>query len=148
MSGIGGLSPTLPPQGRRQELLLARRQVDDELGAGARRALAAHLPAMADHHRADEGQAQARTGITAGLRTGEPLERFEDAFHLLRRQAGALVGYRDPHAAVLAGQADDDLRARRAVLHRVLEQVGEGPGQQGAIPEDEAERMVEEGREA
>ena len=62
---------------------------------------------------------------TAWALTGarQPNERFEDSFRIASRDSRPVIADRESYVAVLAPNADADLRSRGRELRRVLDQV-------------------------
>src|SRR6187399_2055006 len=79
---------------------------------------------------AHDGESHTRAWDEAGLLAA--IEAFEDARLLMFRYGGAVVAHREAHRAVAAG-AHVDGRARRRVLHRVVQELAKGQPQEIAV---------------
>lgn len=115
-----------------------RRQRDPETGGTARCVQHRDVAAMQEHDLAHHVEAKA--GAT--IERCESIERFEDLFALIGRNAGAFVG--DFDGRWLA-DANADGAAARAVLDRVLHEVGQRALQRCGIAErlDRRRRRIE-----
>ena len=104
-----------------------QRQAQYKAGAAAGVVFTVHAAVVPAGNRAHQGQAQAdATGALAGA--GQAVERFEDAFALVRRYTGAPVA--DAHFGHGAHAAYDDSDLAVAVAPRVFQQVAHGAAQQ------------------
>ena len=75
---------------------------------------------------------------------GSPIEGFEHALLLVRRDAGAMVAYREPRLALRKGESDLDWR--RAVAACVFDQVANQATQQTCIALDRYRLPIERRR--
>lgn len=83
----------------------------------------------------DEAEPEAASSCRAAL--VEPVETAEDLVSFAGGNAGAAIGDRDDGAAALAAERNRDLGSGRAVVDRVLHQVGDQLRQQIAVAPDE-----------
>src|SRR3546814_8318937 len=88
----------------------------------------------------DQAEAEAAAGgATAGVEANEALQH---PLAILGRDAGAAVGHCEVRSVVDPSEAHADLAAARAVLHRVVEQVGERLAEQLAMAADGDARAI------
>src|SRR3546814_20033779 len=94
--------------------------------------------------RCDQAEAEAAAGgATAGVEANEALQHPRA---ILGRDAGAAVGHCEVRSVVDPSEAHADLAAARAVLHRVVEQVGERLAEQLAMAADGDARVDRAGQ--
>jgi len=88
-----------------------------------------------------DGQTETATPGKLGARRSEPVERPENSFHFLGRNAGPAIAYFDDDLFVIAVQADV-YEPSHAVLRRVLQQICQYALEGGGIGEVDARRIL------
>src|SRR5712691_127331 len=110
-----------------------QRQANDERGPGAFLALDADGAAVTVDDVARAGQADA-CATDAPLDVARSLKPLEDAIVIPLRNANAVIFHFEDRPVPVALQRQLDVAPLRAVLHGVVQQVGQNPSQAAAIP--------------
>ena len=101
-----------------------RREVDGEARAAGGHILDADLPAVGFDQRAGDGQPQPRRAVV-DARLVAAIEALEDVGQIGRRDAGAVIGYRQDDARPGHGRGQLNVTAVGRVAQRIADQVAD-----------------------
>lgn len=130
---MAGAAPAGYPESVRFPGCRRRRQSQMKAGAATAARLAARVAAVFAHDGAYQRQSQSSTA-DGGSPAWHLVERFENAFALVCRNAGATVAYREIDVPTRTLKRYVDGCCCAAVTSRVFDQVGHGAAQQPRAP--------------